>query len=87
MKEAKRSALLALKAVAAAVVVAYTLSIVPGCALLGEPIAEKVADVIDDYCKEPLSARQVYRDTVNRELAAEGHSVSVTCAGDPVAVP
>ena len=54
-----------------------------GCSLLGQPIAEKVADVVDTYCDEPLSARQVYRETVNAELAAEGHSIEVTCAGDP----
>lgn len=54
-----------------------------GCALLGGPIAEKVADVIDDYCTEPFAARQLYRDTVNQELASEGHSIEVHCAGDP----
>ncbi len=53
------------------------------CALLGGPIAEKVADVIDDYCQEPYQARVLYRDTVNEELAAEGHSIEVRCAGDP----
>lgn len=56
---------------------------VAGCQLLGAPIAEKVADVVDDYCKEPFGARQLYRDTVNSELAAEGHSIEVSCAGDP----
>lgn len=56
---------------------------ISGCSLLGGPIAEKVAGVIDDYCTEPLSARELYRDTVNQELAAEGHSIEVRCAGDP----
>lgn len=53
------------------------------CSLLGGPIAEKVADVVDDYCSEPFAARQLYRDTVNEELSAEGHSIEVKCAGDP----
>ena len=54
-----------------------------GCTLFGEPISEKVADVIDRYCEEPYSQRQVYRETINAELAGEGHSVEVTCNGDP----
>lgn len=53
------------------------------CSLLGSPIAEKVASVVDDYCNEPFAARQLYRDTVNEELATEGHSIEVKCAGDP----
>lgn len=54
-----------------------------GCTLFGEPIAEKVADVVDRYCEEPYSQRLVYRETVNAELAGEGHSIDVTCNGDP----
>jgi len=54
-----------------------------GCSLLGQPIAERVADVIDTYCEEPFSARQVYAETVNAELAVDGHSIDVDCSGDP----
>ena len=54
-----------------------------GCALLGQPVAEKVAKAVDTYCEEPYQARQLYRRTVNGELAAAGHSVVITCAGDP----
>ena len=57
--------------------------IVGGCALLGQPIADKVADAIDTNCDEPLNARQVYRDAINDELADDGHRIEVTCAGDP----
>lgn len=60
---------------------------VGACALIGDPIAEKVADVIDDYCKEPYQARQLYRDTINSELAPLGHSIEVTCIGDPAPTP
>lgn len=58
------------------------ISIVSACSLIGEPIAEKVADVVDKYCEEPASARSVYRETVNAELAGEGHAIEVTCSGD-----
>ena len=58
-------------------------ALLSGCTLFGDPIAEKVADVIDRYCDEPFSQRQVYRETVNLELAGEGHSIDVTCNGDP----
>lgn len=71
------------RTIAACAILFYTLASIGACALIGQPIAEEVAKVIDDYCQEPFSARQVYRDTVNRELAANGHSISVTCAGDP----
>ena len=54
-----------------------------GCSIFGDPIAEKVADAVDRYCEEPFSQRQVYRETINAELAGEGHSVTVTCNGDP----
>ena len=62
-----------------AVVMGITTS---GCELLGAPIAEKVADVVDEYCQEPQFAREVYRSTVNAQLAADGHSIAVSCAGD-----
>ena len=54
-----------------------------GCSIIGQPIAEKVADVVDKYCEEPFTQRLVYRETVNDELAGEGHSIEVTCNGDP----
>jgi len=54
-----------------------------GCSILGQPVAEKVASAVDKYCEEPYSARQLYRTTVNEELALEGHTVTVTCFGDP----
>ena len=53
-----------------------------GCALFGEKIAEEVANVIDDYCSESQAQRAIYRDQVNAALAAEGHQISVSCAGD-----
>jgi hypothetical protein len=56
----------------------------PGCSLVGKPIAEEVADVVSEYCeREPLQARELYRASINDELADRGHSVSVRCAGDP----
>ena len=75
-----------LKRVAAPIAIAALLGvylIVAGCTLLGQPIADKVADAIDSYCNEPLTARQVYRDAINDELADDGHRIEVTCAGDP----
>lgn len=54
------------------------------CSLVGQPVAEKVADVVGDYCtKEPYGARQVYRQSINAELAGGGHSIAVYCNGDP----
>lgn len=52
------------------------------CGIIGEPIAEKVADVVDRYCEEPEQARNLYRATINAELDAEGHQICVDCAGD-----
>lgn len=57
-------------------------SLSAGCSILGQPVAEKVAEAIDKYCEEPQSARGVYREHVNAELALEGHSIAVTCNGD-----
>lgn len=55
-----------------------------GCSLFGG-VVEKIADTVDDYCtKEPYSQRQVYRESINEELAPKGHSVNVQCNGDPV---
>lgn len=53
-----------------------------GCSIFGEKIAGEVASVIDDYCKEPQQAREVYRASINAELAQDGHAILVTCAGD-----
>ena len=58
-------------------------AVASGCALLGQPIADKVADAIDSYRNEPLNACQAYRDAINDELADAGHRIEVTCAGDP----
>ncbi len=57
-----------------------------GCALLGEPVADKVAGAIDRYCDEPQNARALFREMINAELALEGHSIIVTCNGDVVDV-
>lgn len=57
-----------------------------GCALIGQPIADKVAKAATKYCEEPLSARQTYRQTINAELARYGHELHVHCAGDPDAL-
>ena len=35
----------------------------------------------DGYCRSCTDEKET--DTVNRELAADGHSLRVTCAGDP----
>ena len=56
--------------------------LISACSIFGEPAAEKVADAIDKYCEEPFSQREVYRETVNRNVAAEGHAILITCAGD-----
>lgn len=60
-----------------------SLPLVAGCSIFGEPIAEKVAKAIDRYCEEPYQQRHVYRHSINSQLAAEGHSIVVTCSGDP----
>ena len=52
------------------------------CTLFGDRIASEVANVIDDYCQESQAQRAIYRDQVNAELAAEGHRISISCAGD-----
>jgi len=53
------------------------------CALIGQPIADKVASVVIKYCTEPYAARQLYRDTINAEMVLHGHILHVHCAGDP----
>lgn len=63
----------------AVLVIAATMS--AGCSLVA-PVTERVAQAVDRYCEEPRSARLVYRETINAQLAAHGHSVAVTCAGD-----
>jgi hypothetical protein len=60
---------------------------VQGCAALVAPVAEKVAIAVERYCEEPLSYRQIYRNTVNSELTATGHVVHVHCSGDPPTTP
>ena len=58
--------------------------IVSGCSLFGG-VVDKVADTVDSYCtKEPYTARLLYREQINAALAPKGHSVEVTCNGDPV---
>ena len=56
---------------------------VSGCALIGDPIAEKVAKVVIKYCEEPYGARQTYRQSINAQLDAHGHTLHAHCAGDP----
>lgn len=56
--------------------------LISGCSIFGDKIAEEVARGIDDYCKEPQQARELYRAQVNAELAQDGHSITVVCAGD-----
>lgn len=63
-------------------IVAFSLVALPGCSLLGDPIADKVADAVDRYCEEPQGARDLYRATINEELASEGHTIAVVCNGD-----
>lgn len=63
--------------------VAVTLILVAGgCALFGSGLADQVADAVGEYCKQPYAARLVVRETVNAALAADGHSIVLTCAGD-----
>lgn len=66
----------------------YILSIITftaltGCAILAQPVAEKVASAVEKYCEEPYSYRQIYRNTVNSQLIVSGHTVHVHCADDP----
>lgn len=64
----------------AIILLALTLS---GCGLFGE-VTEKVVDVVDEYCtRSTFQERQVIRDNINNALDAKGHSITVTCAGDP----
>ncbi len=58
------------------------LAIGVSCALVGDPIAEKVAQAVSEYCKQPYAARLIVRETVNSALADDGHSIVLTCAGD-----
>lgn len=61
----------------------WVLAIPSGCALIGDPIAERVAKTVEKYCGEPLSYRTIYANTVNSHLTQTGHVVHVHCAGDP----
>ena len=58
------------------------LSAASGCSYL-QPAADKIADGVRVYCTEPLQSRELIRATVNNELREDGHSVRVSCAGDP----
>ncbi|KKN49734.1 hypothetical protein LCGC14_0639840 [marine sediment metagenome] len=57
------------------------------CAVLGGAVAEKVATAVERYCEEPLSYRELYRNTVNSHLTVPGHVVHVHCSGDPTRTP
>ena len=63
--------------------IAVTALAAQSCAVLGQPIAEKIASAVEKYCEEPLSYREVYRNTVNAQLVDTMHEVHVHCAGDP----
>ena len=63
-------------------VLSVTLAALSGCSLFGEKVAEEVARAIDDYCKEPQQARELYRAQVNEQLADKGHEIIVSCNGD-----
>ena len=53
-----------------------------GCTLFA-PAADKIADGVNEYCGRVSQAeRQLVRDSVNQQLAEDGHSVRVDCAGD-----
>lgn len=66
------------------IVCALIVTGVNSCALIGTPVAEKLAGLVTTYCEnEPYSARSVYRNSVNAVLEPSGHSVEVTCSGDP----
>lgn len=54
-----------------------------GCAIIGAPLAEKIASGVEKYCEEPYAYRTVYRNTINAQLTGSGHQVHVHCAGDP----
>lgn len=63
--------------------VVVSAALAQGCAMFADPVAEKVADAVERYCEEPLSYRQIYRNTVNANLTTSGHVVHVHCSGDP----
>ena len=64
------------------IIASLSLAVLSGCAF-AQRGADQLAKGVRIYCDEPYQARLVVRDTVNRSLAADGHSVTVTCAGDP----
>ncbi len=68
-------------------ILALFITLIQGCALFSQPVAEKVADAVDKYCQEPYSYRQIYRNTVNSQLLTTGHIVHVHCLGDPTTTP
>lgn len=50
-----------------------------GCAAINENVVRGV----NAYCNEPYADRQLTRALINNALAESGHSVAVTCSGDP----
>lgn len=68
-------------------VLVVSATIAQGCAVLGGAVAEKVAKAVEKYCEEPLSYRELYRNTVNGQLIGTGHVVHVHCSGDPTPSP
>lgn len=69
------------------VTVIVSATMAQGCAVLGGAVAEKVAKAVDKYCEEPLTYRNLYRNTVNSYLTISGHVVHVHCSGDPDSQP
>lgn len=65
------------------ITVIFMMTTLAGCAIFNEEVTPRVAKAVRLYCGEPFDVRQVVRKEVNRELAQDGHSVAVTCAGDP----
>lgn len=68
----------------ALLLLALALPLATGCSIFQEEIAPKIADGVRTYCGEPQGVREVIREAVNDELASDGHSIRVTCAGDSV---
>lgn len=64
-------------------VVVLIVALVSGCGVLAPRTTEAVTKAVNLYCDEPAAARQLYRDTINTALAADGHTITLTCAGDP----
>ena len=50
-----------------------------GCSTINKNIVRGV----NAYCNEPYADRQLVRSLVNASLVESGHSIAVTCEGDP----